>query len=110
MYALQHIAMWIPDEPSEESREAMMGYLRKLSWSADDPLAGSAVFRSGLRTCETFLPRIRMNYQGTVFPDGSRNLVLRARDFSSNGIANVIVETSSDPPQLCHSMHAVLID
>jgi hypothetical protein len=54
--------------------------------------------------------RIRMNYQGTVFPDGSRNLVLRARDFSSNGIANVIVETSSDPPQLCHSMHAVLID
>jgi hypothetical protein len=43
MYALQHIAMWIPDEPSEESREAMMGYLRTLSWSADDPLAGSAV-------------------------------------------------------------------
>ena len=43
MYALQHIAMWIPDEPSEESREAMMGYLRKLSWSPDDPLAGSAV-------------------------------------------------------------------
>ena len=43
MYALQHIAMWIPDEPSEESREAMMGYLRELSWSADDPLAGSAV-------------------------------------------------------------------
>lgn len=43
MYALQHIAMWIPEEPSEESRAAMMGYLRKLSWSADDPLAGSAV-------------------------------------------------------------------
>lgn len=43
MYALQHIAMWIPDEPSEESREAMMGYLRKLSSSPDDPLAGSAV-------------------------------------------------------------------
>ena len=43
MYALQHIAMWIPEEPSKESREAMMGYLRELSWSADDPLAGSAV-------------------------------------------------------------------
>ncbi len=43
MYALQHIAMWIPDEPSEESREAMMGYLRKLSLLPDDPLAGSAV-------------------------------------------------------------------
>jgi hypothetical protein len=42
MYALQHIAMWIPDEPSKDSREEMMGYLRKLSWS-DNPLAGSAV-------------------------------------------------------------------
>jgi hypothetical protein len=52
--------------------------------------------------------RIRMNYQGTVFPDGSRELVLRASDFSSNGIADVLVETSSNPPQLCHSMHAVL--
>jgi hypothetical protein len=54
--------------------------------------------------------RIFMKYQGTVFPDGSRTLVLRSSDFSSNGIANVLVETSSDPPQLCHTMHAVLID
>ncbi len=43
MYALQHIAMWIPDEPSEESRKAMMGYLQQLSLLPDDPLAGSAV-------------------------------------------------------------------
>lgn len=50
MYALQHIAMWIPEEPSEESREKMMGYLRQLSWSPDDPLAGSAVlFLSDLK-------------------------------------------------------------
>jgi hypothetical protein len=43
MYALQHIAMWIPDEPSAESRKAMIDYLRKLSLMPDDPLAGSAV-------------------------------------------------------------------
>lgn len=50
MYALQHIVMWIPDEPLEEIREKMMGYLRQLSWSPDDPLAGSAVlFLSDLK-------------------------------------------------------------
>jgi hypothetical protein len=54
--------------------------------------------------------RIHMNYQGTIFPNGSRDLTLRPSDFSSNGIANVLVETSSDPPQLCHSMRAYLID
>jgi|GEM_PF-1973047 len=43
MYALQHIAMWIPDEPSEESRKAMMDYLQRLASFPDDPLAGSAV-------------------------------------------------------------------
>jgi hypothetical protein len=43
MYARQHIAMWIPDEPSEESRKAMMEYLQQLSLLADDPQAGSAV-------------------------------------------------------------------
>jgi hypothetical protein len=43
MYALQHIAMWIPDEPSAESREAMIDHLRKLSLLPNDPLAGSAV-------------------------------------------------------------------
>ena len=37
LYALQHIAMWIPDEPSEESRKAMMGYLQQLSLLPDDP-------------------------------------------------------------------------
>jgi len=54
--------------------------------------------------------RLRMNYQGTVFPDGSRVLILRRSDFSESGVANIIVETSSDPPQLCHSMSAILID
>ena len=43
MYALQHIAMWIPDEPSDKSSEAMMDFLRKLAGSAGHPLAGSAV-------------------------------------------------------------------
>ena len=43
MYALQHMAMRIPDEPSEEVRKAMILHLRQLTWSSDDPLAGSAV-------------------------------------------------------------------
>jgi hypothetical protein len=54
--------------------------------------------------------RLRLNYQGSTFPDGSRDLVLHASDFSSNGIADILVETSSDPPQLCHSMTAFLVD
>jgi hypothetical protein len=54
--------------------------------------------------------RLRMNYQGTVFPDGSRDLILRRSDFSESGVANILVETSSNPPQLCHSMSAILID
>lgn len=43
MYALQHIAMWIPHEPSPASREAMVDFLRQIAASADHPLAGSAV-------------------------------------------------------------------
>jgi hypothetical protein len=54
--------------------------------------------------------RLRLNYQGSTFPDGSRDLVLHASDFSSNGIADILVETSSNPPQLCHSMTAFLVD
>ena len=54
--------------------------------------------------------RLRLNYQGSTFPDGSRDLVLRRSDFSSNGIADILVETSSNPPQLCHSMTAFLVD
>jgi hypothetical protein len=53
--------------------------------------------------------RLRMNYQGTVFPDGSRDLILRASDFSSTGSVDIYVETSSDPPQLCHSMNGYLV-
>lgn len=54
--------------------------------------------------------RLRMNYQGTVFPDGSRDLILRRSDFSESGVANILVETSSNPPQICHSMSSFLID
>ncbi len=54
--------------------------------------------------------RIHMNYQGTVFTNGSRDLILHPSDFNSNGIASVLVEASSDPPQICHSMSASLLD
>ena len=43
MYALQHIAMWIPDEPTPEKREAMVKYLHQLLQRPNDPLAGSAL-------------------------------------------------------------------
>jgi hypothetical protein len=43
MYALQHIAMWIPDEPTPEKREAMVKYLQQLLQRPNDPLAGSAL-------------------------------------------------------------------
>jgi hypothetical protein len=159
MYALQHIAMWIPDEPTPEKREAMVKYLDQLLQRPNDPLAGSAlVFLTDLEhsghipsSAETdaqfqaaalnlitnpatrpdvkisvlhacvdrkqndILPpnieiRLRLNYQGSTFPDGSRDLALHASDFRSNGIADILVETSSDPPQLCHSMTAFLVD
>ncbi len=54
--------------------------------------------------------RLHMQYQGSIFPDGSRDFVLHSYDFSANGVADVLVETSSNPPNLCHSMYAVLID
>ena len=43
MYALQHIAMWIPDEPTPEKREAMVKYLHQLLQRPSNPLAGSAL-------------------------------------------------------------------
>lgn len=43
MYALQHIALWIPDETVAEKREAMIHYLHQLLARPNDPLAGSAL-------------------------------------------------------------------
>lgn len=43
MYALQHIALWIPDETVAEKRDAMVAYLHTLLKRPNDPLAGSAI-------------------------------------------------------------------
>jgi hypothetical protein len=43
MYALQHIALWVPDETIVEKREAMIQYLHQLLARPNDPLAGSAL-------------------------------------------------------------------
>ena len=43
MYALQHLAMWIPDEPVAGNRIAMLNLLQRLAETSGDPLAGSAV-------------------------------------------------------------------
>jgi hypothetical protein len=43
MYALQHIALWIPDETVPEKRGAMVYYLHQLITRPSDPLAGSAL-------------------------------------------------------------------
>ena len=74
---------------------------------------GSKVIRFTI-TAENLPPnieiRLRLNYQGSTFADGSRDLIVRRSDFNSNGVADIIVETSSDPPQICHSMTAWIID
>jgi hypothetical protein len=50
MYALQHISLWIPDEPSTEKRQALIDHLKRLAVNPADPLAGSAVlFLSDLK-------------------------------------------------------------
>jgi hypothetical protein len=43
MYALQHIALWIPSEPDGDKKNLMIAYLEKLAVNTKDPLAGSAV-------------------------------------------------------------------
>lgn len=43
MYALQHLSMWVPDEPMPENRAAMIDLLKRLAETPGDPLAGSAV-------------------------------------------------------------------
>ena len=43
MYALQHLSMWVPDEPVAENRAAMIALLKRLAETPGDPLAGSAV-------------------------------------------------------------------
>jgi len=43
MYALQHMALWIPDETVVEKRDAMVAYLHTLLKRPNDPLAGSAL-------------------------------------------------------------------
>lgn len=43
MYVLQHVFLWIPDEPSAEKREAMMSFLRGIAENPADMHAGAAV-------------------------------------------------------------------
>ncbi len=43
MYALQHLSMWVPEEPVAENRAAMIALLKRLAETPGDPLAGSAV-------------------------------------------------------------------
>jgi hypothetical protein len=43
MYALQHLAMWIPNEPAVKNRVAMIDLLKRLANTPGDELAGSAV-------------------------------------------------------------------
>lgn len=43
MYALQHIALWIPREPSEENRVVMVECLKRVAASPTDSHAGVAV-------------------------------------------------------------------
>jgi hypothetical protein len=43
MYVLQHIFLWIPDEPNQENREELTAYLRSIAETPSDAHAGAAV-------------------------------------------------------------------
>ncbi|MCP5532891.1 MAG: hypothetical protein H7A48_06945 [Akkermansiaceae bacterium] len=75
---------------------------------------GSRVYR--LTIVAENLPsnaEVRLNtyFQGAVFSDGSRELVLRSSDFSSNGVADILIEWPDDTPhRICHTVRTFLVD
>lgn len=49
--------------------------------------------------------RIRTYHEGATFPDGGRDLILRASDFGSTGIANIYIDWELDGiPEFCHGI------
>lgn len=55
--------------------------------------------------------RLRTYFQGAIFSNGSRDLVLRAGDFSSNGTANVLIEWGdATPHRICHTVRTYIVD
>lgn len=75
---------------------------------------GSQVYRFTI--VEENLPpnaeiRLRTYFQGAIFSNGSRDLVLRPSDFSSNGIADVLIEWGdATPHRICHTVRTYLVD
>lgn len=74
---------------------------------------GSGVYRFTM-VSENLPSNVSFNmfaqYQGTIFSSGSRNHTVYASDFSSNGIANIYMETSADTPRICHYVSSILDD
>lgn len=56
MYALQHIALWVPDEPDAKNKEQMISFLERLAGDSSDSLAGSAVIFLNDLDCSGDLP------------------------------------------------------
>ena len=55
--------------------------------------------------------RLCTYFQGAIFSNGSRDLTLRAADFSSNGIADVFIEWGDDSVhKICHTVTTVIVD
>lgn len=55
--------------------------------------------------------RLRTHFQGAIFSNGSRDLVLRSSDFSSNGTADILIEWGdATPHRICHTMRTYLVD
>ncbi len=54
--------------------------------------------------------RLSIGYSGSVFSNGGNIIFLTSTDLSPTGIGVVYVESSLDPPRICHSMRASLIE
>ncbi|MBN8457662.1 MAG: hypothetical protein J0M04_07485, partial [Verrucomicrobia bacterium] len=80
-----------------------------------DYLAGGGVRFSFTMVADAFPPNgeihLRTYYQGAVFGNGSRDLILRASDFDENGIANIYMEwaAGAGSPRTCHSAEVFLV-
>ena len=55
--------------------------------------------------------RLSTYFQGAIFGDGSRTLILHAADFDANGIAEIFIEVGPDmDPKTCHYLRTYIID
>ena len=73
---------------------------------------GSHIYRFSI-TADNLPPnaeiRLATHYQGAVFSNGSRYLTLTRADFSTTGVANILIELPNGADhRTCHTMETFL--